>query len=104
MGTVKICVLVVRPWTSDLDSVAATLGAVALDAELTRVDFEAALRAALVRQRFDAIVYDAATTSLPRDAVEAAVRDRALILPVVELQPIDSLGERVAAAITRARS
>jgi len=93
-------VLLVRAWTNDPAVVIEQLYAAGVEPELTRVDFEAALHAALTKDRFDLVVHDEA--ALSRDQIDAALRECAHAPPIVKIEPFASLAARVADAL-RAR-
>ena len=94
----KLEVLVIRSWTDELDAVRAALGT----ATLTRVDFAAALWAAVSRQRFDAVIVDRAAP-LSHDAVIECLRAHRHEVPVIELGDIDTLAARLDAALAPTR-
>lgn len=99
-----VAVLVVRSWLCDLAPIRAALASAGLEISITRVDFEAALYAAVSRTRFDIVIHDPATTTLSRDAVAECLHAHRLRAPLLELGDIHTLGERVTAALRARRS
>jgi hypothetical protein len=83
-------ILVVCPWVAKLPPISA---------HIVRVDFAAALRAALVVHRFDAAFY-IDTPSLARDVADACLREHA---PRLALTVIDRLDE-IASELAKQRS
>ncbi|MGE5183538.1 MAG: hypothetical protein ACM31C_15810 [Acidobacteriota bacterium] len=78
----RIKLLLICPWIRDVSGLRASLGNHGLDAELVRVDFEAALRGALACGRFDAAIY-AMTRGLCPDVAISIVRQHAPRLAVI---------------------
>jgi hypothetical protein len=79
--------LLVCPWVMQLPGLTKS--------ELVRVDCAAALRAALVHQRFDAAFY-IATPSLALDVAEACVREHAPKLALTIVDRIDQIAGELA--------
>ena len=93
-------VLLIRPWTCEIDSIVRWLRAADLEPTIERVDFEPALRAALKSGRYtiaiySVAVYDPQTETLSREVVEAALREHAPELPLLVLDDVQLLGARV---------
>lgn len=99
-----ISVLVLRLWTHSLEPIAAALRAAGINARLTCVDFEAALHAALVHERFDLAIYDPATPGLCRHQVDAAFLAHDRAIPLIDLGDVTTLGARAAALLTPTRN
>ena len=95
-------VLLVRAWTHEVGPIVAQLRDAGLDPEITRVDFEAALHAALSEEPFDIVVHDDA--ALTRDAIDGALRERPPVPPVVAIEPLATLGERVVRELRERRN
>ena len=93
----KLQILLVRPWVADQRAIRDALAEAGLAAELTIVDFEASLNAALSRRGFAVVIYDRETPGLSRDTLDACMRANKCDVPVVELG--DALAARVAAAL-----
>jgi hypothetical protein len=87
----ELRVLVIRPWTESLAELRAALESAGHTVHIVRVDFEAALNAALTRDSFDAAIFDPATPGISRALLEASVR-----CPIIELT------DEMAAALRRA--
>ena len=94
-------ILVVQPWTADLARIDRALRNVGIAATLTRVDFEAALDAVLVRERFDAAIFDPSTPVVTQETIEACLRRSDRRVPVVVLDAIETLGQRIASLLRR---
>jgi hypothetical protein len=101
---VKIWILLVRPWTGSLGALRAELRGAGIDAELVRIDFEPALNAALVRERFDAVVYDPATPGITRELIETRLREHRRAAPVVVLTSVSTIAGDLERALTEQRS
>jgi hypothetical protein len=95
-------VLLVRAWTYEVEPIVERLREARLDPEIVRVDFEAALHAALTQDRFDLVVHDEAAIS--RDVIEGALRERADVPPLVAVEPLATLTTRVADALRARRN
>jgi hypothetical protein len=97
-------ILVIQPWTTDLEAIECSLRSAGIDAAITRVDFEAALNAALTHQRFDVIVFDGTTPELSRELIAACLRANGREAPLVMLDDVKTLGMRVATILEKRRS
>ncbi|HUS32680.1 MAG TPA: hypothetical protein VMZ53_29465 [Kofleriaceae bacterium] len=60
-----------------------SLRAAGLSVRLTRVDFPAALHAALTWGSFDAVVFDPETPTISLEMVTAALRERNISAPII---------------------
>ena len=80
-------ILLVCPWVLKLTGLTAF--------QIVRVDFAAALRAALVQHRFDAAFY-LDTASLPHDVAEACVREHAPKLALTVIYRLDQIPTELA--------
>lgn len=89
-------ILVIQQWTTELEPIERALRAAGVDAAITRVDFEAALHAALAHDRFDAAILDPATPGLSREVVEACFELNRRDMPVLLLDDVETLGTRLA--------
>ncbi len=95
----RLQILVIRSWVAELQPIRAALAAVGLSVELTTVDFEAALNAALTRGGYDVVIYDPETPGLSHDAVLACFRGNRCEVPLLVLEDLGSLAARVQAAL-----
>jgi DNA-binding NtrC family response regulator len=102
--TSMVQLLLIRPWIHSLAPLRASLRRAGFEARFTRVDIEPALHAALVRGGYDVVVVDPATPGLPHSTIESCLRDHRADLPIIVLEDIESLGERVKAALASRRS
>lgn len=96
-------ILLVRPWTADTERLRTSIRAAGLTARITRVDFAAALFAALTWGTFNVIVYDRTTPGVTPEELAAAVRERSPATPVIELGASD-LGQQLVALLARRRN
>jgi len=103
-STSTVQVLLIRPWIHSLAPLRASLGRVGFEARFTRVDIEPALSAALARESYDVVVVDPATPGLTRSTIEGCLRDHRIDVPIIVLEDIESLGERVKVALASRRS
>ncbi len=78
----RIKLLLICPWIRDVSGLRASLDGQGFEADLVRVDFEAALRVALAYDRFDAAIY-AMTQGLCLDVAISLVRQHAPRLAVL---------------------
>lgn len=92
----ELRVLVIRPWTESLAELRAALESAGHTVHIVRVDFEAALHAALTRDRFDAAILDPATPGISRELLEASLREHGNHCQLIELT------DEIAAALRRA--
>jgi hypothetical protein len=76
----QLNVLLICPWVIKIP------GLQSLAARIIRVDFEAALRAAVVHRRFDVAFY-APTPGLPREHAETIITE---LVPTLELIAIET--------------
>jgi CheY-like chemotaxis protein len=97
-------ILVVQRWTIDLDPIEQSLRASGVDAAITRVDFAAALDAALTHERFDAVIFDPSTPDLTREAVEGCLRQHGRDIPIVLLDDTRTIGEQLARLLAPGRN
>lgn len=95
----KLSVLLIRSWIEDVRAIRTALATAGLDAEITIVDFEASLNAALMRGGHDVVIFDASTPGLAHDVVTACMRANRRGAPLVALGDVRTLGERVVAAL-----
>lgn len=96
-------VLLIAPWVTKLSGMQASLHARSLAPTVVRVDFEAALRAALMHHRFEAAFY-APTPSLSLDAVETCVRVHAPKLCMICIEQLEQIGPELARLLASRRS
>jgi len=100
-ATLKI--LLIAPWVTKLSGMQAALRAQGLDPMVIRVDFEAALRAALLHHRFTAAFYSP-TPSLSREAADTCVRVHAPKLCMICIEALEQVGPELAKLIISRRS
>jgi len=81
----------------------ASLRAHGLTARITRVDFPAALHAALMRTTFDFVVFDAQTSAISHDVLAATLREHGQSPSIVILGD-DDVGALVAARMQQGRN
>ena len=96
--------LFIQPWTCDLKPLEASLCAAGLDATLTRVDFAAALDAALARERFDAMIFDPTTPGMTRETVDASIKLGGRDISVIELDDVTCVGARLSRVLETSRN
>jgi DNA-binding NtrC family response regulator len=97
-------VLLIRAWIHKLEPVRAALRDAGFLVEVTRIDIEPALHAALTRRAFDLVIHDPEVTGLPRPLVEARLREHRHATPVVTLRALAALGEAVLHAFAHLRN
>lgn len=97
-------ILLVRPWTTGTERLRTSLRASGLTVRITRVDFAAALYAALSWGEFDVVLYDPATPGVTPDELTAALRERCPTTPVIDLAKSDDIGAQVAALMLARRN
>jgi DNA-binding NtrC family response regulator len=81
----------------------ASLRAHGLSARITRIDFPAALHAALVRTVFDLVIYDPATSAISHDVLATSMREHEQTAPVIVMDG-DDIGELAAAKLQQRRN
>jgi hypothetical protein len=79
----QLNILLVRLWTKDTERLRTSLRAAGLSVRITRVDFPAALHAALSWGAFEAVLYDPSTPAITLEVVVNALRERNLSLPII---------------------
>jgi hypothetical protein len=92
-------ILVIRAWTIAETPLRAALRRAGMAVEITRVDIEPAVNAALLRRSFDVIVLDPKTPTVTREDVEACLRAQRLWIPIVELRAVESLTDDIQSAL-----
>jgi hypothetical protein len=97
-------VLLIQSWTVQGEVVLGPLRAAGFDPQITRVDFEAALEAALSRGRIDVVIYDPATAGMPRSLVDGKLVEHGIALPFVALSAPDGLADAVQKALVQSRN
>ena len=102
--TAPLNILLVRLWTLETERLRTSLRAAGLSAHITRVDFPAALYAALSWGTFDVVVYDPHTAGISQELFTTVMRDRCPRTPVVELEPVASIGTRIQAVVQERRN
>ena len=99
----QLQILLIQYWIHDVRPIRTALEVAGITAAITRVDIEPALHAALTIGRYDAVIYDPATTSLSRTAAEECLRSVRKDLALIVADDLDGLGARLLAAL-QARS
>jgi DNA-binding NtrC family response regulator len=99
--TAALSILLVRPWTTEAERLRTAIRAEGLSVRLTRVDFPAALYAALSWGSFDVILFDPRTPSVSHELLATALRDSKLTTPIIVMNGED-VGKQLA-ALVRAR-
>ena len=97
-------VLLIRAWIHRLEPVRAALHDAGFDVEVTRIDIEPALHAALTRRAFDLVIHDPRVVGLPHELVETRLRMHRHATPIVTLRSLDALGEAVIHAFSHLRN
>ena len=97
-------ILVIQAWTIDPKPVEDSLRGVGLDVAISRVDFEAALNAAVAHERFDAVIFDRSTPDMLRETVEACLKINDRDTPLLDLDDVATLGSRVLQLLTPRRN
>jgi hypothetical protein len=92
-------ILVIRAWTIAETPLRAALLRAGLAVEITRVDIEPAVNAALMRRTFDVIVLDPKTPTVSREEVEDCLRAQRLWIPIVELREVERLANDLQRAL-----
>ena len=75
-----------------------------IEAEITRVDIEPALYAALLWQHYDFVIYDPTTRTLSLAAVQAALQALRSPAVLIVADDLSTLGERVRAVLDSRRN
>jgi hypothetical protein len=99
----QLNILLVRLWTEDAERLRASIRASGLSVRLTRVDFPAALYAALNWGSFDVILFDPRTTAVSHDLLTSALREAKLPTPIIVLNGED-VGPQLAAFVRALRN
>lgn len=98
-------ILLVRHWTRDSARLRSSLRAHGLTARITRIDFPAALHAALMRVTFDVVLFDPATTAISHDELAARLREHEQTPPIIVIQSEDDdVGALVSAKLLTRRN
>jgi DNA-binding NarL/FixJ family response regulator len=96
-------ILLVRQWTLDTARLRTSIRAAGLSVRITRVDFPAALYAALTWTTFDVILFDPETPAITHELLSNTLRERNLSTPVLVLTN-DDIGKLVAAQLLARRN
>lgn len=97
-------ILLVRRWTQDTVRLRSSLRAYGLTARITRIDFAAALHAALMRTTFDMVLFDPLTTAISHDVLASSLREHDQAPPIVIMSDDDDIGALVAARMQQRRN
>lgn len=101
---ITVPVLVVQFWIHDVEPIRSALRDAGIDPRIRRVDIEPALHAALSWGRYEVVIYDPATPTISREAVEACLRASRREVPLVIADDLATLGERTQRALLARRS
>jgi hypothetical protein len=82
-------------WSEPLAPIAESLRSAGVVATLLRVDFKAALDAALERDRFDLVIVDPRIGELSAQVVEACCKAHGRKLPILVIEEASAIGEQV---------
>ena len=93
----RMDVLLIQYWIRSGKPIRDALDAAGIVADITRVDIEPALNAALSWQRYRVAIFDPDTQTITEAAVEACVRRHDI--PLVVADDLATLGVRVLAAL-----
>lgn len=104
MGGEPLRILLIQRWIIPTDGVRARLAAAGYAPLITRVDFEAALDAALWRGGLDVILVAKGTPGLPASTIQSRMRDYNCHAPLVELGELETLGQRIREAVATLRN
>jgi hypothetical protein len=96
-------ILLICPWVVSLAPLRELLGGDGIAVEIVRVDFEAALRVALIHDRFDTVFYTP-TPGLPASSVENAIREHAPRLALQQVDRLEHVGTHLVQAVRARRS
>lgn len=91
-GRASVKLLVIQFWTTDLGPIEASLRVAGIVATIRRVDFEAALHAALAHERFDAAILDPNVQDLSRHKVQACFKLNGRDIPLVVIDEVADVG------------
>jgi hypothetical protein len=98
----RLNVLLICPWQIDLRELRDTISAAGYTAVVRRVDFAAAIRAALVASRFDLAAY-VPTPGLKRDAVQSILREHPALM-LVSADTLTELGREIVCTLEQRSS
>ena len=101
--TSQVHLLLVRTWTVDSERLRTSIRAAGLSVRFSRVDFPAALHAALSWGSFDAVLYDPETPSISFELVTNALRERNLAIPIITIDS-DDMGNAIASQLHSRRN
>lgn len=104
MAAEPVRLLLIQSWVIQTDGIRARLAGAGFHARITRVDFEAALDAAIWRRDFDAVLVNPATPALPLTVIEAHMKTHGIQVPLLELGDLDTLGVRLRHALAARRN
>jgi len=96
-------ILLVRLWTKDAERLRTSIRASGLGVRITRVDFPAAMHAALSWGSFDAVLYDPETPGISHEILVNALRERNLSIPIL-VTDTDDVGRLLASQLRSRRN
>ena len=88
----------VRTWTQ-VAPLRRALHDLGYGGDITAVDIEPALNAALARSTFDLVLYDPSTPAIGRETLAARMREHRRDVPVIAITTLDALEHQIAAAL-----
>jgi hypothetical protein len=97
-------ILVIQRWTLDLAPLEEALRSAGIAADFRRVDFEAALDAALANGHFDVALFDPSTPELTRQVVEQRLAANGNAARVIELDAPDHAAAAIAEILKPSRN
>jgi hypothetical protein len=96
-------ILLIQPWTVDVQRIALALRELGMDASFARADFEAAVNAALAHERFDVAIFDCDTPGLTPEIVRKCIELSGRHVPLVVLD-WTTVGANVVAVVSPRRN
>jgi CheY-like chemotaxis protein len=97
-------VLVIQFWIRDIRVIRSALEVAGITAQITRVDIEPALHAALSWGEYDLAIYDPSTPTISRTAVDDCLRVHGRDIPLVLAEDGAPLVDRIQCALAARRS
>jgi hypothetical protein len=104
MSAQPVRILLIQSWVVATHGIRMQLVAGGFLPKITRVDFEAALVAALWRGNIDLVLSCSSTPSLPPDVVEIRMNEYGVRAPLVEVGDLETLATRARRAMAALRN
>lgn len=104
MAAEPVRLLLIQSWVIQTDGIRARLATAGFHARITRVDFEAALDAAIWRRDFDAVLVNPATPGLSLAVIEGHMKTHGVHVPLLELGDLETVGVRLRQALAARRN